>query len=155
MFPAQDGDGQFFVQEVEAIVSNLIGMKERVRDLKYVAVAAFVALLAVCGSMLAVSVIGNELSKDVSQSDEGLMMVEGTGVPVQVSSSDMAVSKDGSLVIRSGSNQTSGAALSVRTLTEAVPLTTAMPVGHFHSMKSILIEVDHDEGNTDHCLHAL
>jgi hypothetical protein len=57
--PPQDGDGQFSVGEVEAIISNLISMKKRVRDLKYVAMAAFVALILVCATMLAMTLIGN------------------------------------------------------------------------------------------------
>lgn len=68
--------------------------------MKYVAMAAFVALLAVCASMFAMSVLGAEVAKDVSQSDSGLMTVKGTDQVVQVASSDMVVGPDGSLVMR-------------------------------------------------------
>ena len=97
---AQDGDGQFSVDEVEAIISSLLSTKKQAKHIKYVAMAAFVALLAVCASMFAMSVLGAEVAKDVSQSDSGLMTVKGTDQVVQVASSDMVVGSDGSLVMR-------------------------------------------------------
>jgi CRP-like cAMP-binding protein len=95
-----DGDGQFSVDEVETIISTLLQTKKRAKSMKYVAMAAFVALLAVCASMFAMAVLGAEVAKDVSQSDSGLMTVKGTDQVVQVASSDFTVDADGSLVMR-------------------------------------------------------
>eukprot|EP01043_Picozoa_sp_COSAG02_P071181 COSAG02_NODE_12904_length_1474_cov_1.425455_1_plen_178_part_10 len=120
-----DGDGQFSVSEVEAIVSSLILQKRRVKDMQYFAVAAFVSLLVVCFAMLGVNMLGNELSKDQDQMDNGLLTVHGTNKPVMVSSSDMVVTEDGSLVTRDGGRTVTTANINV---TQTLPLSSLLPV---------------------------
>eukprot|EP01048_Picozoa_sp_COSAG05_P004249 COSAG05_NODE_222_length_13641_cov_73.452001_7_plen_1293_part_00 len=79
-----DGDGEFSRDEVTAIIVNLISAKKQKRVFKYVALAAFVALLAVCASMFAMVLVGNEVSKDQAQDESGRLKVKGTDTTVQV-----------------------------------------------------------------------
>ena len=99
-----DGNGKFSTEEVETIVTYLMQAEKTARDMKYVAAAALVALLAVCASMLVMVMVGNEISKDQQQDETGLMTVKGTDVAVQVASSEMSVSADGVMVMRTAAD---------------------------------------------------
>ena len=92
--------------------------------------------------MLAMTLVGNELSKEQSTADSGLMTVKGTDLPVQVASSDMAIADDesGALLTRDGDG-----AVGVRAMTSAIGLSSDMPVEFFHDLKALLIDVDHDD----------
>ena len=133
-----DGDGQFSTEEVEAIICNLIQAKKRARDMKYVAFAAFVALLGVCASMLVMTLIGNEISKDQTQGENGRLTVKGTDQVVQVASSDMAVGPDGSLLMRDDGN--SDAPHTIRTATHLTQhaLSSTVPDKYLAELKSFM-----------------
>ena len=165
----QDGDGQFSTEEVEAIVTNLITATKRVKEFKMVAFAAFIALCLVCVSMLAMTLVGNELSKEQATADSGLLTVKGTDQVVQVASSDLAVSSDGLISSRADAAtvtestdrrrrlEESGTIepgtiymapdssailplLGVRAVQQQVMLKSDMPVSYFHEMSDLLIE---------------
>jgi hypothetical protein len=165
----EDGDGQFSVDEVEHIVTELLNStkeaklaheaehaakvgeeqaERQAKQMKYVAAASFVALLAVCASMFAMTLLGNEISKDVSQSDNGLITVKGTNTPVQVGSSDFQVGDDGVLIMRPIAPDGSRRALSERgapatiatdTVQHERSLTSDLPVEVFHDLQNVLI----------------
>ena len=94
--------------------------------------------------MLAMTLVGNELSKEQSTAESGLMTVKGTDLPVQVASSDMAIADDesGALLTRDGDWT---GAVGVRAMTSAIGLSSDMPVEFFHDLKALLIDVDHDD----------
>eukprot|EP01043_Picozoa_sp_COSAG02_P122439 COSAG02_NODE_59348_length_274_cov_1.045714_1_plen_78_part_10 len=70
-----DGNGQFSVQEVETIVTNLIAQKQRVKDFQAFAGLACLSLFVVCIAMLGLNLLGNELSKDQDQMENGMLTV--------------------------------------------------------------------------------
>ena len=117
--------------------------------------------------MLAMTLVGNELSKEQSTADSGLMTVKGTDLPVQVASSDMVVGHDGQLMMRSRTSdwddhctdghcdangttgrralQSDAVGSPIRTASTPatiVPLSSDMPVEYFHTMENLLVD-DH------------
>jgi len=98
-----NGDGNFSLTEVKAIITDLKAKEEEQKHTQKIATALFVALLAVCVMNFLSTMWGISLMKDVEQRESGVMTVAGTNTVVQVASSDMAIGPDGSLVAREGS----------------------------------------------------
>lgn len=133
-----DGDGQFSIDEVESIISTLLTTKKQAKSMQYVAMAAFVALLAVCASTFAMSLLGAEVAKDVSQSDDGLMTVKGSDQVVKVASSDMVVGPGGSLMMRTSlQDQADTPIRTAAYLTEHV-LSSTVPDKYLAELKSFM-----------------
>eukprot|EP01052_Picozoa_sp_SAG31_P010505 SAG31_NODE_577_length_13952_cov_2.717121_2_plen_1076_part_00 len=107
-----DGDGQFSVDEVEAIVSSLLHTKKEAKNMRYLLLAAFVAILALCASMFSMSVLGNEFAKDFRPNESGNLE-----------------DADGNVV-------------GVAVVEETFPLSSDLPVEYFHSLKTLLVEED-------------
>lgn len=152
-----DHDGQFSKPEVVMIVSHLMHQKKQVNDLKKVACAAFVALIAVCASMFAMAVLGAEVAKDQAQDDGGVMTVKGTDIVVQVASSELTVAPDGSLVPRGSLNDDGerrmlaegdpAPLLAIRTAAamEEHTLTSTLPDSAFRELRTL--DLTSDTGN--------
>lgn len=106
-----NGDGQFSREEVREVIVRIGALTESLKNFKMIAALAFVAMIVVSFSMLGITLIGNEISKDQSTSESGLLTVKGhPETPVKVASSDIAVSSDGTLMSRNGPSSTSNKA---------------------------------------------
>jgi hypothetical protein len=95
-----DGSGTFSLTEVRNIVHDLEAAKADAKRMHKIVSFSFLAVLLVCCTMLAITIIGNEISKDQDQSSSGKLLVKGTDTVVQTASADMAVATDGSLIQR-------------------------------------------------------
>jgi hypothetical protein len=93
-------DGNFSLEEVREIVADLEAANAEKKHLKKIIGGAFVALIIVCVSMLVITIIANEISKDTDQTESGRLTIKGTDTTIQTASSDMVVA-DGVLMPRS------------------------------------------------------
>merc|ERR1712072_425589 len=76
-------DGTFSVSEVKAIISDLQSQKDAAKSYKRLAFGLIFALIALCGVMVAIVILGNEVSKENHTRDDGLI-VGTSGAPAQV-----------------------------------------------------------------------
>jgi hypothetical protein len=79
-------------------------LQVHLKNMKAAVIVAISALFFVSACMLAITLVGNEISKDQEQGDSGIMTVKGTDTVVKVGSSDFSVASDGSLVTRPSTN---------------------------------------------------